>query len=425
MGLFKNLLGAVDVQQLIEAKDYEGLLKASARKDPEAREKAVRGFADLGESARKFLVSKLGEAGGAQLARSAEVLKQLDWAPGSIEEKVLFLMGLNSWEEVLALREDAIAPLVQAVRDRKPGDPVRSAALIGLGHFQRPESAGLMRELFLESMAANAPLDVYIALGCLKRLGKEAVAPLAEVLRDDKATQQARVFITQIMAMIGPPAVEALISINSTPPGTGLRALESWTFSLQALAGTADERALGYIRENALQSLRKLQADRRTESEASKGIETVLAIFKDPPRSIVKYVKLGGPMRSYQIIAIIASGNRRQAESIKAFNLMGGTGLMESWLGSEDTVTMDALDKIGGVEGTKIMIDSIIKNVGAERRAKAIMMVDRNAHPSMLEFLEHYGERSASGWLDSAAGALTLIHLKKRQAAPPSPILAP
>ena len=86
---------------------------------------------------------------------------------------------------------------------------------------------------------------------------------------------------------------------------------------------------------------------------------------------------------------------------------------MESVIGSTDTVAMDALDKIGGDEATKIMIDHIIKNVGPERRAKAIMMIDKNAHPSILEFLEHYSERSASGLVDGAASALTLIHLKK------------
>jgi hypothetical protein len=72
-------------------------------------------------------------------------------------------------------------------------------------------------------------------------------------------------------------------------------------------------------------------------------------------------------MRSFQIIAILASGNRREAQSIKAFNLLGGAGLAEAVMGSTDTVTMDALDKIGGDEATKIMIDYIIKNIGAER----------------------------------------------------------
>ncbi len=120
-------------------------------------------------------------------------------------------------------------------------------------------------------------------------------------------------------------------------------------------------------------------------------------------------------MTSYQIIAILAAGNRKETEAVKAFNLLGGSGIAEAVMGSTDTVTMDALDKIGG-EATKIMIEHIDHNVGPERRAKAIMTIDRNAHPSMLGFLERYGEGPGQGFIDKAAGAITLVHLKKGQA---------
>ena len=103
MGLSKNMLGGADVQRLVEAKDYDVLLKASAKKDPEVRAKAVQGFASLGENARNYLSSKLGESGDLQNVRSAAVLKELGWIPGTIEEKVLFLIGLNSWGDFWAL----------------------------------------------------------------------------------------------------------------------------------------------------------------------------------------------------------------------------------------------------------------------------------------------------------------------------------
>jgi len=417
MGLFKNILGGVDVQRLIEANDYDGLLKASAKKDPEVRASAILGLSSLGENARNYLASKLGVSDDLQNTRSAAVLKELGWAPGTIEEKILFLMGFASWESLMAMGEEAIPPLTQIVKTRKPGDPIRWSALMAIGHFRKPETIKLMIDVFRESFTING-FDVYFTLGCLKRMGGEAVGALLEILNDDKTPQQMRVWVTQIMAMIGPPAVEALISVNKNPPGTGLKAVESWAFSLQALAGTADDRALSYIKDGALQSLRDHCAAQGTNgpgrrSEEAKAVETILDIFKDPPRSIIKYVNLGGPMKSYQIIAILASGHRREAQAIRHFNLLGGAGLMEAVIGSTDTVAMDALDKIGGDEATKIMVDFIVKNVGPERRAKAILVIDKNAHPSMLEFLEHYGERSASGWVDGAASALTLIHLKK------------
>ena len=140
-----------------------------------------------------------------------------------------------------------------------------------------------------------------------------------------------RVWVTQIMAMIGPPAVEALISVNKHPPGTGLKAVESWVFSLQALAGTADDRALSYIKDGDFNRSGTIAQPKgrtalRRRSEEAKAVETVLDIFKDPPRSIIKFVNLGGPMKSFQIIAIMASGHRREAQAIKPVQSAGGSG---------------------------------------------------------------------------------------------------
>ncbi|MCX6570530.1 MAG: hypothetical protein NT006_03800 [Candidatus Aminicenantes bacterium] len=418
MGLFKTVLGDVDIQRLIEAKNFDGLLKASAKKDPEVKKKAVQAFGCLGESARGFLSSNLGKSNELQNVRSAAVLRELGWVPGTIEERILFLMGLNSWEDLTDLREEAAAPLMQIVKSRDFGDGIRSAALIAIGHFHQSEVAKFIVDDLQKSCATNTP-DAHIAVGCLKRMGSAAVDSLAAVLNDEKSSQQASIWASQTLAMIGRPAVEALIAVNKNPPGTDLKALESWTFSLQALAGTADEKALDHIRNGALQALRNNYANKGTKglpppSEAAKIVETVLDLFKDPPRSIVKYVKLGGPMRSYQIIATLASGNRRETQSVKAFNLLGGTGFGEAIFGSTNSVAMDALDKIGGDEATKAMVDFIKSSIGPERRTKAIMMIDKNVHPSMMEYLKDYGEKAAFHFLDRAASALTLIHLIRR-----------
>jgi hypothetical protein len=418
MGLFKTVLGGVDIQGLIEAKNFDGLLKASAKKDPEVKKKAVQAFGSLGESARGFLSSNLGRSDELQNVRSAAILKELGWVPGTVEERILFLMGLHSWEDLTDLGEEAVAPLKQIVKSRAFGDGIRSAALLALGHVHKPEIAKFIADDLRESAATNAP-DAYIAVSCLKRMGGAAVHSLAAVLSDEKSSQHACVWAGQTLAMIGSPAVEALISVNQKPAGTGLKAMESWTFSLQALAGTADEKALDHIRYGALQAIRDHYAKGMKGlprlSEEAKIVETVQDIFKDPPRSILKFVKLGGPMRSYQIIAELACGNRRETQSVKAFNLLGGSGLGEAVFGSTNSVSMDALDKIGGDEATKVMVDFIKSSIGHERRAKAIVMIDKNAHPSIMEYLEHYGEKEAFHFLDRAAGALTLIHLKKRQ----------
>ena len=418
MGLFKALLGSADVQALMESRNFDGLLKASAKKDPELSKKAVQAFASLGAGARDFLASCLGKSNELQNVRSAAVLRELGWVPGTTEEKILFLMGLDSWEELAGLGEEAEARLMQIVRSRELGDGIRSAALLAIGHSHRPEIAKFIADDFQKSCASNA-LDAYIAVGCLKRMGSTAVNPLAAVLSDEKSSQQASVWASQTLAMIGPPAVEALIAVNKNPPGTGLKSQESWTFSLQALAGTADPKALDYIRNGALQALRDHYAKGTKGlprlSEEPKIVESVLDIFKDPPRSILKHVRLGGPMRSYQIIAILACGNLRETQSVKAFNLLGGAGFGEAIFGSTNSVSMDALDKIGGDDATKAMVDFVKSSIGAERRAKAIVMIDRNTHPSLMDYLGHYGEKECFNFLDKATGALTLIHLKKRQ----------
>jgi len=418
MGLFKDMLGGDDIPKLIKDRNYDGLLKASAKKDPEVKKKAVQAFGSLGESARGFLSSNLGKSNELQNVRSAAVLKELGWVPGTVEERILFLMGLHSWEDLMDLGEEAEAPLKQIIRSRDLGDGIRSAALLAIGHFHKSEVAKFIADDLRESAATNAS-DAYIAVGCLKRMGGAAVNSIAAVLSDEKSSQHASIWASQTLAMIGPPAVEALIAVNKNPTGTGLKALESWTFSLQALAGTADEKALDHIRNGALQALRDQYAKGmkglpRLSGEA-KIVEAVLDVFKDPPRSILKFVKLGGPMRSYQIIATLASGNRREPQSIKAFSLQGGTGLGAAIFGSPNSVSMDALDKIGGDEATKAMVDFIKSNIGPERRTKAIVMIDKNAHPSMMEYLKNYDEKAAFHFLDRAAGALTLIHLKKQQ----------
>ena len=419
MGLFGGLLGGDDIQKLINDKNYDGLLKASAKKDPEVRKKAVEAFGSLGQDARGYLIANLGKADAFQNVRSAAVLRELGWVAGAIEEKVLFLLGLGAWDELADPGEEAAAPLMQLVKSRDFGDALRSAALIAVGHFHRPEVAGFIADDLRGSCAVNAT-DAPIAVGCLKRMGVVAVDPLAALLSDENSSQPARIWASQTLSMIGRPAVEALISVNRNPSGTAVKALENWTFSLQALAGTADERALDYVRNGALQALREHSAGqgalaRRSLSEADKIVETVLAVFEDPPRSIAKYARLGGPMRSYQIIAILAAGNRREAQVAKAFNLLGGAGFGEAIFGSTNSVSMDALDKIGGDDATKAMVEFIKSSVGADRRTRAIMMIDKNTHPVMMDYLKGYDEKAAFQFLDKAAGALTLVHLKTKR----------
>ena len=185
MGLFKKILGGVDVQRLVEAKDCDGLLKASAKKDPEVRASAILGLSGLGESALNYLAAKLGVSDDLQNTRSAAVLKELGWAPGTIDERILFLMGLGSWESLIAIGEEAIPPLTQIVKTKKPGDPIRWSALMAIGHFRKPETIKLMIDVFRESFTVNG-FDIYFTLGCLKRMGGEAVGALAEILNDDK-----------------------------------------------------------------------------------------------------------------------------------------------------------------------------------------------------------------------------------------------
>jgi hypothetical protein len=208
MGLFKDMLGGDDIPKLIKDRNYDGLLKASAKKDPEVKKKAVQAFGSLGESARGFLSSNLGKSNELQNVRSAAVLKELGWVPGTVEERILFLMGLHSWEDLMDLGEEAEAPLKQIIRSRDLGDGIRSAALLAIGHFHKSEVAKFIADDLRESAATNAS-DAYIAVGCLKRMGTAAVNSLAAVLSDEKSSQHANIWASQTLAMIGPPAVEA------------------------------------------------------------------------------------------------------------------------------------------------------------------------------------------------------------------------
>ncbi len=114
-------------------------------------------------------------------SRAAEALQRLGWQPRDVEEQAWYLLARGDREGLVALGENAVGPLAQALRDARGEWRIPAISAAGdLGHpdFVEP-LLQLLRESNTDYLMQQSVVD---ALG---RVGSTAVEPLIKLLSDE------------------------------------------------------------------------------------------------------------------------------------------------------------------------------------------------------------------------------------------------
>jgi len=111
---------------------------------------------------------------------TAEALVSLLWKPESEEQKITFLIAREDWDGLVKMRERAVEPILDMLRDREP--IVRAGAAGALGDIGDRKAV----EPLIDSLKDEAPSvrwGAALSLGKLK--DKRAIDPLIQRLNDE------------------------------------------------------------------------------------------------------------------------------------------------------------------------------------------------------------------------------------------------
>ena len=138
-------------------------------------------------------------------AEAAKTLEKLGWKPEDDMEKVYYLLAKEQWGELAKLKEKAVEPLIQALKDEDKG--VRREAASTLGRIGDAKAVEALI-LALKDRDRNVRREAEWALG---EIGdKRALDALIQALKDEDRT--VRLGAAWDLGRMGDPkAVEALI----------------------------------------------------------------------------------------------------------------------------------------------------------------------------------------------------------------------
>lgn len=165
-----KIKGAMAVEPLIQIlKDEDG----------DFRMRAVAALGNIGEPAVEPLIQALKDEDGDFRMRAAAALDELDWKPGDDTERSHYSIAKKEWDELARLGEQAVEPIILALKDESW--EVRRGAAAALGEI------GDVRAVEPLILALNDEYrNVNIkAEKALVKIGEPAVEPLILALKDE------------------------------------------------------------------------------------------------------------------------------------------------------------------------------------------------------------------------------------------------
>ncbi|RKY29568.1 MAG: hypothetical protein DRP68_07185, partial [Candidatus Omnitrophota bacterium] len=129
--------------------------------------------------------------------KAAEELDRIGWQPKNQEEKILYLIVKQTWDELVKIGVPAVPYLIEVLKDKDLY--VRKAAVKALGEIGSQEIASHLRETIIEALIEvlikDESWDVrYTSAYVLIRIGSPAVPYLIKVLKDKEK------FVRQVTA---------------------------------------------------------------------------------------------------------------------------------------------------------------------------------------------------------------------------------
>lgn len=146
------------------------------------REMAALALEKFAKDAVPVLISALqGEhAEGRRVA--ASILGRMGWEPTSSEEKAWFFLMRGDFAALLDQKEEAVGPLIIALKDRDPA--IRALAANALGDIKDPRAAIPLTQAFREQ---DMDVRKKVAQAIISVMGADAYKPLVAALDDSLA----------------------------------------------------------------------------------------------------------------------------------------------------------------------------------------------------------------------------------------------
>lgn len=227
------------INVLKEKKAVEHLIQALRNYDWRVRVNAVNALSDLGDSrAVDHLINSLRDGYWSVRERTVNALNKMGWEPSNDDDNAYYLIAQSKWDEVAALGEPAIKPLIQTVilfpdpnRIKELAKPLGKIGAPAIEQTIKHLTTRIVKNQKISTEEGNLE-------EVLQEIGETAVDPLIQTLEhEDKLV---RVITARTLGRMGDiRAVEPLIE---TLKDKDLFVRET---GADALGWIGDEKAVG------------------------------------------------------------------------------------------------------------------------------------------------------------------------------------
>ena len=412
MGFLKSLFGPPDVESLLEKGDVPGLIKAAGCGDTAVQDRALEALKGLGGAATSVLLEMTLSEKSHQRERAVELLERLGWKPASPDERTLFLVAKGTWAEVGALGDGAVPAIMRGMRGEKWDFHTRTLAAAALGFRGDAESAGALAAAYVGALlrceahklqmrgivgASKRAPDDWLAFCvvtqiALSRLGGAAVQKLAEGLSKLWAYPDTVIDVAQCLCMVGRAAVEPLTEILRDP---SLRKKMDQRRMLVCLAI-----GLGGSGDPAAATL--LSGLTPSDSDSREAVELALRTVAATGQSLIG--TLGDSKPTVRMLAAAALANRGEKAAVP-----GLIRLLGDRHGPIQLMATVGLGKLGGPVATEAL-RSRLSSPGTAIKIITIMALQQIGGPAAIGALEL--RRSDPGVLVKSLAELAIAGLQ-------------
>lgn len=410
MGFLKSLFGPPDIDSLRQKGDVRGLIKAARYGDAAVQARALEALTGLGGVATSTLLEMTLSEKARERANAIELFDRLGWKPDSPDEKTLFLIAKDKWDEVGALGDAAIPAMTAGIRDEKWDFHTRTLAAAALGYRGDPTAAKALAGAYTAALlrcarfrdqmkgvvGASTPEDwlafCVVAQIALSRLGRESAQGLVDELEKLWLFSDGVVDVAQCLAMIGQPAVEPLTEV--------LRASSAPRDQHQNRVLACLVLGLGSSGEPGVESL--LLGLAPFNSDSREAVKLSLRIVTAASESLIG--DLGDQRPEVRLAAAAALANRGERAAIP-----GLVHLLGDRHAPPQLMATIGLGKLGGPAATEALCLQL-KAPETARKTLTIMALQQIGGPAVVEALEPV--RSDPSGLVKSLAELTIANLQ-------------
>ncbi|RLC74624.1 MAG: hypothetical protein DRI61_16305, partial [Chloroflexi bacterium] len=329
------------------------LIKALKDENWYVRHTAAEALGKIGLSAIPHLIKVLEDKDSDVRKAAAEALDQIEWQPQNQEEKILYLIAKQGWDELVKIGVSAIPYLIKVLKDED--SDVRQTVAEALVKIGTPAIPYLIKALKDKNWCTR-----YEAAKALGKIGfKEVVSRLREALRDKNADVQPKPFSISDLSSVNAEKVnkdminqitEEIADDNKKASDAWQRYFNRWRWLVEIL-GLEDKVGLYPVIGPDFVPLRALALKSSKDSADRKGMLIGVNIDEAPPKDwTVEVLKVA--MKGYRIPSLCCNSQKVLGKELKGVS------------GRE----IEAYERYINIAVDAMNIDAVAKNLKKLRR---------------------------------------------------------